>query len=240
MNGGEWALRGYWGTYAVPASVAMLGVALSALVYAWVERFEQDRISAEFQHRSDNIIRVLSSGVDGYANLVESYGNQTAVFTHRMRTTSLSHFLGIREEWEGSKPSIRQSIDDARKHYPGIRVMGWATRVPREQIAPFEHVAETLVTPEYDLKELGSDRVFVPLRDRQEYVPVFYAEPFEDASILLGYDLASSNKIGAALTASLERDGVTASEPIRMIREITGQLGLFIVTPVYQNAARPA
>jgi PAS domain S-box-containing protein len=131
-----------------------------------------------------------------------------------------------REEWHGF--AERQKVG---QKLPGIQGIGFAVRVPREQLAAHERAVRAEGFSEY--------RVW-PEGERDAYTSIVFLEPFTGRNLrAFGYDMFSEPVRRAAMEMARDEDLTTLSGKVRLVQE-NGQdvqTGTLMYAPVYRIGA---
>ena len=90
------------------------------------------------------------------------------------------------------------------------------------------------------MRELDDSDRLQPKPIGKDAFPVFYIEPLAENIAALGFDLASDPKRLNAIQASITRDVVVATAPIRLVQERSQQLGILLIQHVPGSARTPS
>jgi PAS domain S-box-containing protein len=129
-----------------------------------------------------------------------------------------------REEWR----TFTQGLQLA-KNLPGIQGLGYASLIPRAQLAA--HVAE--------IRQQGfPDYQVWPIGDRETYSTILYLEPFTNRNLrAFGYDMLTEPVRRAALERARDERSPALSGKVRLVQETDQdvQAGTLMFIPVYQR-----
>ncbi len=118
---------------------------------------------------------------------------------------------------------------------PGIRAMEWVPRVRAYERSRFEASARADGYPGFRITEADPSGTPVRAMPRPEHFPVYYVEPFKGNEAMLGFDLASNPAWAAALSLARDSGSMVATEPIKLVRGSSEQIGFLILQPIYSD-----
>jgi PAS domain S-box-containing protein len=74
-------------------------------------------------------------------------------------------------------------------------------------------------------------------RERDEYFPVYFVEPYQGNETALGFDLASNQTRKTSLSQSRDTGKTTATSRIILVQDTANQPGFLVFAPVYRKQA---
>ncbi|GAB0111314.1 CHASE domain-containing protein [Pseudoalteromonas distincta] len=117
-----------------------------------------------------------------------------------------------------------------------ILAFEWIPYIPANKLADFEtHENPATGKPLY-IKEKSLDGAWQPAGTRSNYFPVKYVYPLKGNEDVLGFDLASSEVRGAALSKAKELNELALSEPINLVQN-TAEHGVLFLYPVFGESS---
>jgi len=114
----------------------------------------------------------------------------------------------------------------------GLRALEWVPRVPSQERKFYEEKAREAGFHDFKIKEKTASGGFIEARERAEYYPIYYFEPYEGNEDLLGYDIASDLSRKFALEKSRDHNRLIVSEV--GLRGPLHQKVFSVVLPVYK------
>jgi PAS domain S-box-containing protein len=196
---------------AVPMIVCF---AMFIAIFARVSGWEHEESLLEFRMQSQRI-----------ADMTRGSLEEQALFLAQLsRVFAISHALPTRTEF-------RDIVQELLRKFPAIQAVEWAPRVLAGERAAFE-AAQQPAFPEFQIREMDASGMLAPARDRNEFYPVTYVEPFGKNEKAVGFDLASTASRRAAIESSLGSAAVTATPPIRLVQEPAAQRGILLLHAV--------
>lgn len=134
------------------------------------------------------------------------------------------------------KPDVRRAdfhrfVRSALHRMPELQALEWIPRVIRGQRAAFEAAARADGVVGFHFSEIGPEGLR-PAGEREEYWPVYYAEPQAANRAVLGLDLGAHASRRLALDQAARSGEPTATAPLRLAQSADGRLGYLVVLPV--------
>ncbi|CAK0747758.1 two-component system, sensor histidine kinase [Gammaproteobacteria bacterium] len=118
--------------------------------------------------------------------------------------------------------------------YPEIQALEWVPRVlktDREEIESKLKAANTI-------KELDDFENWIPAKDRQEYFPIQFVEPFLGNENVTGFDLASESVRRQTIELARSSKKLAVTPPIHLVQSTEkNNSGVLLITPVFENAS---
>ncbi len=199
-------------------AVLLLGVTLSAFLYALAAREERRGLEEKFQHHSKDMAFALSSVMQGYVRemgaVARLYYASDDVTRNDFRTF-VTPFL-------------------ARDH--GVEAVGWVPRVTDEQRAAYEASMRADGFAGFQITQLGPNGAPVRRDDAGEYFPMTYLEPFKGNGSVMGFDLSSNPVRDQTLEQARASGQPEASGRVRLVQQEANS-GFLVLYPVYENGA---
>jgi signal transduction histidine kinase/DNA-binding NarL/FixJ family response regulator len=151
-----------------------------------------------------------------------------------MRTMEILHSVQALFE---VKPSVSRAefkhfVQSALTRLHELQALEWIPCVAHAERARFERAAAEDGIQGFSFKEIGEGGLIVPARDRDQYFPVFYAEPVLTNAPALGLDLAADPRRREALERASRTGLPSATSPLRLAQLSGERLGFLVVMPV--------
>jgi signal transduction histidine kinase len=204
--------------WATPALVAVVGILLSVLSFAFARNFNNANLQAAFEERAARRLVLLQDAINVHVTLLRSIAGLYAA----------SDFVK-RQEFRifvSNQPLAK--FGDAR--------ISWVPRVTASQRAKIEKAARADGLSSFHIWSNESDRDDVADPTR-EYYPIFYVEPQTFNADVLGYDVWTDPEIRRALEGA--RDSGEPSGTGRINLNPNGEPGVVMAFPVYASKTAP-
>lgn len=117
--------------------------------------------------------------------------------------------------------------------WSAIQAFAWAPLIDQARLAEFNH-RQAKEFQDFSVTEVRADD-FVPVKDRDWYVPVQFIEPLLKNRAALGFDLASEPSRLTALLKAKESGEMVATAGIRLVQEPGNQKGFLVFAPLYKK-----
>ncbi|MCH8999855.1 MAG: CHASE domain-containing protein [Proteobacteria bacterium] len=211
-------LRGHLPT----ALVLMLGVLISGTGFLLANNFYQNRSQQAFDRPAAHYTAIFSQAIDRYLEVINSVGTFMAASNEVDR-------------WE-----FFALVGKSLPRFPGIRALVWIPRVPAEKRGDYEKQGQKDGLYGFGFTEKDSLGNIVPARERDEYYPVYYVEPFEGNQTILGFDLASSRDGRRILDRARDTGQMIAAQQVALVQADDDQAAFLTVLPIYDSRTEPA
>lgn len=194
-----------------------LFVSCAVMVFAFVHasRLEQESISGRFYERARLMTASIKSHFDSQADLV----------------------LLMERFWAAAPNSGRAEFrtfsTKLRLTDPDLQAASWDVLVRDNERADFERSMIAQGFAEFSIKELSADNQLIKAKQRDEYIVPTYIEPYEQNSIVIGFDLASNAARAESLAWARDRDESAMTEPIDLVQNKGTRKGVVFYHPVY-------
>jgi PAS domain S-box-containing protein len=189
-----------------------LGVFIA--IFIRVSRWENEQALLEFRLRSQQLADTIKATLEEQAGFLEQLS---------------SSFLTRHELL--SRQDFRELVEKLLQRFPTIQAVEWAPYVSASDRNSFELEAKRIL-PGFTISELGEANGLRPKPIGEDAFPVFYIEPLAENIAVLGFDLASDPTRLNAIDASIAKDVVVATAPIRLVQERSQQLGMLLIQHV--------
>ena len=126
---------------------------------------------------------------------------------------------------------------DLLNAYPFLETLEWIPRVKNTERIAFEQKARREGMENYQFLYRAQDDMLYPAKEKDEYFPVYYIEPYSGNEQSVGYDLSSNTKIYTAMRHSWITGKVVAIGYYDMTGQADSIEKLLVITPVYDNKA---
>lgn len=118
-------------------------------------------------------------------------------------------------------------------HHKVVHGWGWAAIVRAEERKHFEKLAHMNGLEGFTIWEMGPEGKPMPAGDREIYYPVTMTVQKKYNWSPIGFDLGSEHNKREAVEKAIETGFATASNPLRLLGEVTTQKGILILKPVF-------
>jgi diguanylate cyclase (GGDEF)-like protein/PAS domain S-box-containing protein len=173
--------------------------AVFIVIYGMANQWENNQQMLGFQLKSQQVADTLQNQFSEHERLLYTLAS---VFDQRGEALS--------------SPEFRSAAHGYLAQRPELRSMFWMPRVSTSKRQQFEEWAQKQVASDYNIHQLGKDGSLVDVLNQPAYYPIAYIEPLNDKTRrALGLDLLASDLPRAtALRVAIERNRVSASEPV--------------------------
>ena len=202
----------------VPIVVAIMGVAASTTAFLIIHNLYQ--ISSEKQQIASSKATVASirDRISGNLDVLDS----VRAFFDASNSVDRIEFRTF------STPLLAK--------HENLKAVAWLPNVSLNQRSEYENSARLDGLESYEFRELSPDREIVVAGRRDNYFPVFFAEPQIGNEKAFGFDLASNSRRLSALVEARDSGHKIATAPIKLVDDKIDGSGVLVFFPVYDTA----
>jgi signal transduction histidine kinase/PleD family two-component response regulator/HPt (histidine-containing phosphotransfer) domain-containing protein len=203
----------------IPVIVLLIGLFLSAITFVLIREKEH------LLHR-EYFINTTDRGFKYF----ELEGSHAISIIGLLNSFYKSSDNITRDEFEGFTRDLLNA-------YPFLETLEWIPRVRNTERIAFEQKARRDGMENYVFLYPGQDNKWYPVKEKDEYFPVYYIEPYSGNEQSVGYDLSTNKKIFTAMRHSWTTGKVVAVGYFDMTGQHDSIEKLLVITPVYDKKA---
>lgn len=199
----------------IPLAVLFI---LLAFGYSRFEAHTLERFEAEIDNLTDNAY------LDVQGKLMDYERSIVGVVSLYRSSDSVTD----REFDVQTRPLINSS--------PSLVALQWVPRVSRDELPAFIEDAKQKLSRDYKVHDTNNT-VFDGSSEREVYYPVRYIRPLEENSVVLGFDMYSSESRRQVVELALNSGRSVASAPIKLLQS-TDETGFLIIFPQHPGKSK--
>ena len=203
----------------VPWLILSIGIILSIIAFFLVRNWEEAIISADFKMfattRAAAIHREAIRHMDASTALVGLYDASREV----------------------DRQEFRQFSKEVLSHHADILAVMWLPRVSPAELGKLKRQAAQDGLSNLNIHEPNSIGSAAAHAGQSDYFPVYYVQPEEANSSLLGVDLMADSVYRGVLESARDSGEVMASSPVRLRADQASSYGMLLAQAVYQRGA---
>lgn len=119
---------------------------------------------------------------------------------------------------------------------PSLVALQWVPRVSRDELPAFIEDAKQKLSRDYKVHDTNNT-VFDGSSEREVYYPVRYVRPLEGNSVVLGFDMYSSESRRKVVELALNSGRSVASAPIQLLQS-NNETGFLIIFPQHPGKSK--
>jgi signal transduction histidine kinase len=204
------------------ALVLALGVLISATGYLLTNSYYQNRSQQAFDGPATHYTAIFSQAIDRYLEVVNAIGTFMTAYNEVDRW----EFFALAEK---NLP-----------RFPGIQALEWVPRVPAEKRTEYEEQGQKDGLYGFQFTERDAQGNAVPARERDEYFPIYFVEPFEGNQTALGFDIQSDPAGRRILNRARDSGRMVASRQVGLVQAADSEAAILTVLPIYDPKSEPA
>ncbi|RLA43905.1 MAG: hypothetical protein DRR06_10990 [Gammaproteobacteria bacterium] len=199
----------------------ILGALLAASLYSLLQTNFELSVKQRFEAAALNHVEAIEHGIDTYLETLY----------HIRSTFDASSFV--------DRDEFRTLVNRSLARNPGIMALEWVPRVTAQQRDVMEAAAREEVSADFVFGDSPAEGSMTAAPQRDVYFPIYYVEPQQPFSSVLGFDLAARPAHLAALMEAARSNAPTVSARLQLFQSEEGAYSIFIALPVYENGAPP-
>ncbi len=212
-------LRTRW-RYVPPVAAILIGIGLSVLTFFAVYTREYKEMRLTFEQEAGERYDSLKREIEFDLHTLEA----------------LTAFYQASRDVDRS--SFRNFVKPLLDRHQSIQALEWIPRVTASRRKIYEESAQRDGHRAFQITERDTTGRMVSARERGEYFPVYFVEPYKGNETALGFDLASNPTREASLSLARDTGRTTATPRVILVQEIANQPGVLVFVPVYGRDAR--
>ncbi|MBF0592698.1 MAG: CHASE domain-containing protein, partial [Nitrospirae bacterium] len=199
-------------TVVVPILIFFIAV---VVLFVYVRRLEANRVRLEFEGKAEIINNTLYESFQNYIDIFES----------------------VKGLYEASEKVERHEFRTFAKRllarHGAIHAIEWAPRISRAERAAYEEAARADGYSDFQIRQRDAQGQLVNAASRDEYMPVYFVEPYEGNEAVMGFDLASNPSRQEALMRARDLGQPQGTGRITLVQDKLKQFGVLISVPIY-------
>ncbi len=203
-------------------ALGLAGVGLSVVVWQVLAANQRSAIHTRFH-----------ADADAWTNLIQRQFDKSVEIVHFLSAFYASSNQVERDEFQQFTVPVLDRHEEIRSLQWVPRVAATGEQTIEQARAALEELGTSQTGRDYQITERVPDGAMAPALDRDEYFPVFFAEPREKNHRLRGFDLASDPTIRRALEEVRRTGRFVISGRVNLPCNQDTMDGLLVVSPIY-------
>jgi len=192
--------------------------AVAVIVFVFASRWESRRLKLEFEQRATALVHDLENHLDVHRGVLHALGG---LFSSSDQIT--------REIFHSFAEHMLQP-------YKGIQALSWNPYILDAKREAYVSSAQEDGYEGFMFKERNDAGDIIQAPQRDNYVVVYYIEPYAGNENALGFNVASNPVRRAALHWARDEGKPAATGRIRLVQETGDQFGFLMFLPVYYDS----
>ena len=213
---------GYFKEYSqIIGSVLMfvLGSIISISVFFLLQSWEKSEIKSAFEFSAMN--RLASF--------------QTDIVRHQEIVNSIAGLFSSSENI--SRKEFHTFTKDILSRYPYIQGLSWNPLIKNSQIKRYTDKARKDGFSDFKIMELNSDGQIMQAPVRDDYVVVYYIEPYSGNKAAMGFNIASHPGRLQAIEQARDTGLAVITERIKLVQDKDGSFGYLLLKAIYKKGS---
>ncbi len=153
--------------------------------------------------------------------------------------SSISILNGIKGLYKASenvtRTEFRVFTSDYLNSHPAVQALEWIPKITAAQVPHYQQQAIDDGVTDFKILELIDGTISPSISKKENYFPVYYAEPLESNRQVLGLDLSSNTARRTTLEQAMQSGQPTATASIRLVQGGGKQRGVLFFVPVFHT-----
>ena len=202
------------------AFIVAIGLVVTGLVLATMDRLERRKVQSEFDRLAD----------DWHASL------QRSIHDHMTVLVAIGALYDANDHVD--RGQFTRFVSPLLRRHRGIQALEWAPRIVDSERDAWEQAIRAEGFEDFRITERSATGEMVSALRRNEYFPVTYLQPSRGNDQAFGYDVGSTPSRRAALDQAAMTGRLVASAPVTLVQEAGGQRGLLVFLAKYRSGVR--
>ena len=201
--------------------ILLVGLLFSIILFSWVLDWEQQRVQVRFEAAASSYVSAIKNEIGRHQEAVSSIAN-----FHRSSDAT-------------NRAAFGAFVRAVLLEHDDTQALEWVPRVSHVERSEYEEKARRAGYADFRFTESSIDGGLVAAHARDEYFPVYYAEPYEGNEFAMGFDLASDPVRLKLLEQARDSGEIITSGRINLVQLADGQYGYLMFKPIYRGGSIP-
>ena len=204
--------------FMAPLMTFIMGAILSVVVFSVVRDWKESELRSGFEVSARNRLAALQSDIIRHQEVVNSL---VSMLTASDNVT---------------RKMFHTFVRDALSRQPSIHGLSWNPLIKHTDRDKYRQNAIAEGFTDFLICELDDNGQKIKAPQRDEYVAVYYIEPFEANEQALGFNIASNPARLKAINQARDSGDAVITEKIKLLQNNKESYGYLLVKAVYQKA----
>ena len=204
--------------FMAPLMTFIIGAILSVVVFSVVRDWKESELRSGFEVSARNRLAAL----------------QSDIIRHQEVLNSLVSMLTASDNV--TRKVFRTFVRDALSRQPSIHGLSWNPLIKHADRDKYRQNAIVEGFTDFQICELDDSGHKIKAPQRDEYIAVYYIEPYEANENALGFNIASNPARLKAINQARDSGEAVITEKIKLLQNNKESYGYLLVKAVYQQA----
>ena len=200
---------------AIPGIVFIIGLILSIFAFLQVMSIENSKLQRLFQTSSHNHLSTLQTDILRHQDLVNSIAR---LFSSSSNIT---------------RKEFRVFAQDALSRQSSIQALSWVPLIKQHQVNEYTLQAQQAGFDNFGISQMNSRNDVISATTKNEYMPVYYIEPYKGNEKAMGFDLSSNPARLSAISKARDTGSTIITERIKLVQEKKDLYGYLLIKAIY-------
>lgn len=201
----------------VPALTFIIGLILSIATFLMVTHWDESELQRLFESDARNYLSAM----------------KIAITRHQDEVNSIASLFSSSNDV--TRKEFRLFVQDALIRQSSIRALQWIPLVKKSQRAHYTLQAQQAGFNNFDIIQMDTFGKLISAKVKDEYLPVYYVEPYTGNEQAMGFDLSSNPASLSAIHEARDTGVAVITERIKLIQEEQDSYGYLIFKAIYKK-----
>lgn len=201
----------------VPTLTFIIGLVLSIATFMMVTDWDDTELQRVFESNAHNRLS----------------GMKAAIIRHQDVVNSIAGLFSSSSEV--SRKEFRFFVQDALSRQPSIHALEWIPLVKKDQRDHYTLQAHEAGFNNFDIIQIDKNNQAITVDEKDEYMPVYYIEPYRGNEQAMGFDLSTNPTRLAAIHKARDTGFAVITERIKLVQENQDRYGYLLFKAIYQK-----
>jgi CHASE1-domain containing sensor protein len=197
----------------------IVGSIISIAIFFLVQSGEKSEIKSEFESCARNRLASLQTDIVRHQEVVNSIAG---LFSSSQNVT---------------RKEFHDFVNDILSRYPYIQGLSWNPLIKKQDQKVFAKKAHEEGFNNFKIIELNSNGQIIKAPVRDDYVAVYYIEPFLENKKALGFNIASNPERLKAIEQARDTGMAVITDRIKLVQEKKENFGYLLLKAIYQKGS---
>lgn len=217
-NRERWNFTGYSQVIG-SALTLIIGSIISIIIFFQIQSWEKSEIKNVFESSARNRLASLQTDIVRHQEMVNSI---TGLFSSSKNIT---------------RKEFHAFVKGALSRYPYIQGFSWNPLIKKSEHKRFIEKAREDGISSFEITELNSNGQIMKAPVRDDYVAVYYIEPYLRNKGAMGFNIASNPARLKAIEQARDTGLAVITERIKLVQEKEGRFGYLLLKAIYRKGS---
>lgn len=197
----------------------IIGTIISIIIFFQIQSWENSEVQNIFEFNAHNRLASL----------------QTDIVRHQEMVSSIAGLFSASQNV--TRNEFHDFVKNSLSRYPYIQGFSWNPLIKNSEKKWFTDKAREDGINNFEITELNSDGKVITHPVRDDYVAVYYIEPYLRNKGAVGFNIASNPSRLKAINQARDTGLAVITERIKLVQEKQGKFGYLLLKAIYKKGS---